>query len=128
MVAERTIPLSRLHAVETQALHQLSLIWDMSRALRMTHIDGAFTLIRRAEAVEANFNTGGSLTPTGLLAAVEQFLEEYEPPISPDPETGENRYDCCGAATSQGHVPSCPFWGLKIAAIRERARLHLKRR
>jgi|GEM_PF-579671 len=127
MVAEKTIPLSRLHAVETQALLQLALIRGMSRVLRTAAVDGAFPLIRRAETLETDFRTGGNLTSTGLLAAVEQFLEEYEPPTSFDSETGEIRYDCCGAAAARGHVPNCPFWGLKIAAIRERARLHLKR-
>ncbi len=98
----------------------------MSRVLRTAAVDGAFSLIQRAETLEVNFSTGGNLTPTGLLAAVEEFLEVYEPPTNFDPETGATRYDCCGAVSARGHVPNCPFWGLKVAAIRERARLHLK--
>ncbi len=128
MTTERTVPISRLHAVEARAMRRLSLIRDMIKVLREAPVDGVSALILRAETLEAGFSVGGGLTTTGLLAAVERFLEDHEPPTSPDPETGEATYDCCGAEVARGHVPSCLFWGLRIAVIRERARLGLKGR
>lgn len=127
MVAERHIPISRLHESEAQTFRLLGLMKDMSKILREVPVDGALSLVQQAEAIEAGIHMGGSLTPTGLLAAVNRFLDDYKPPTRLAPESYERLYDCCGAPVGQSHTPNCPFWALRAAAIRERARLSLKR-
>lgn len=126
MVTERRIPISRLLESEAQTFRLLSLVKDMSKILRDAPVDGALSLVQQAEAIEAGIQMGGSLTSKGLLAAVKEFLAEYEPPTTSDPETGTQLYSCCEARVTQGHVPSCPFWALNAAAIREQSRLNLK--